>query len=614
MAMDSNPHLRRQNEKPYVAPNQFLHDMGTLCCVSTSQDLKTIQARVKHEGISFLTITLPDFAKDFERSLELGKVDHSLFHAFAFRGGLPLFLGGFLDLVFDRGDGRLLAEPSEDAIYAVRQLSLMFGKIKLECRDDRRAAAFAQFIECELDVIKSTGNFLRNDELVHQYQRVSTLLFGHLFDQCTKRLAWLLPKHGPGSTAERLTSNGKYVQTEWTDRLEMLFPHKRYLSSSRELSDLRLTCVNIREPWNERPVRVIDVPKTLKTPRIIAIEPACMMFMQQGLLEIITEELNRDYILKPLLSSLDQIPNQEMARIGSLTGNLATLDLSEASDRVSNQHVRLMLSNWDYLDQAVQAMRSRKADVPGHGVIHLAKFASMGSALCFAFEAMVFLTVIFVGIEQELRRPLTLKDVKRLRGQVRVYGDDIIVPVKFTRSVLMSLETFGFKVNMRKSFWSGKFRESCGKEYYNGHDVSITRVRRMLPTSRRHVDEIVSAVKLRNHLYKRGMWRSVRYLDSLLEDLIPFPAVGELSSALGKFSFLGYQTDKLDSDTQSPVVKAAVVKHRLPVDKLDDYGALLKFFLKREGPEMDLVVNGDHLERAGRPVSVDIKTRFVSSY
>lgn len=592
-----------------------VHDMGTLCCVSTSLDIKTIKTRVKHEGRSFLTITLPDFAKDLERALELGSVDHTLFRSFAFQRGLPRFLGGFLDLVFNRGDGRLLDIPSEDAIFALRQITLMMGKIKLPCRDDRKDAAFAQFIECELDVIRSTGNFFRNQDLVRDYERLSTLLFGDLFSSVEKRLGWVVPKHGPGSTAERLTSNGKYRQKEWTDRLEEVFPHKRFLSSSLQLSEDNLAAINIREPWNERPVRVIAVPKTLKTPRIIAIEPTCMQYMQQALLEQFTEELNRSYILKPLLSSLDQIPNQEMAKAGSLFGDLATLDLSEASDRVSNQHVRLMLRDWPALDQAVQAVRSRKAAVPNHGEIHLVKFASMGSALCFAFEAMVFLTVVFMGIERELRRHLTKKDIKSFFGQVRVYGDDIIVPVKYTRSVVDCLESFGFKVNLRKSFWNGKFRESCGKEYYNGHDVSITRVRRMLPTQRKHVDEIVSTVALRNHLYEAGLWRAVRYLDSLLEGLIPFPATGELSPGLGKRSFLGYQTEKMHSDLQMPVVKAAIVGHRIPTDKLDDYGALLKFFLKREAPEkVDSYVNEDHLERAGRPEFVNIKIRWVSSY
>jgi hypothetical protein len=350
------------------------------------------------------------------------------------------------------------------------------------------------------------------------------------------------------------------------------------------------------------------------------MEPSYVQFMQQAILEMIREEVKRDRLLFPLLSTKDQAPNQRAALEGSLYGNLATLDLSEASDRVSNLHVRSLMANFPILDGAVQATRSRKADVPGHGVVHLSKFASMGSALCFDMEQMVFLTVIFCAIEESLGHRLTRKDVKALSGQVRVYGDDIIVPVKYTHTVVRYLEAFGFKVNLRKSFWNGKFRESCGKEYYNGHDVSITRVRRMLPKQRQHVDEVVSTVALRNQFYLAGLWHAVRYLDSLLERIIPFPAVSSTSPGMGKVSFLGYQTDRVHSDLQMPLVRAATVRHRIPVDRLDDYGALLKFFLKRRNDVSETIVSADfsidknHLERAGRPDSADIKIRWVSSY
>ena len=599
--------------------HNVLHDMGTLCRVSTSLDLKTIETRVKHEGISFLTITLPDFAKDFERSLELGKVDHTLFRSFAFQRGLPRFCGGFLDQVFDRGTGVLLNEPDTDAIFAIRQITLLCGKILLPCRDDRVEAAFNQYIECELDIIKNISSFVNTHS--EQYERLGFVLYRDLFSRLANRLhrGDLVPKHGSGSTADRLLGNKKFVLQEWSARLESVFPFMVHLSSSYTLALANLSCVDIREPWNERPSRVISVPKTLKTPRIIAMEPSYMQFMQQGILEMIREEVERDYLLAPLLSTRDQSPNQRAALEGSLTGKLATLDLSEASDRVSNLHVRTLMTRFPLLDEAVQVTRSRKADVPGHGVIHLSKFASMGSALCFDMEAAVFLTVIFCAIEDCLGRRLTRKDIKSLSGQVRVYGDDIIVPVEYTQSVVSKLEAFGFKVNSRKSFWNGKFRESCGREYYNGHDVSITRVRRMLPKQRQQVDEIVSTVSLRNQMYLAGMWHSVRYLDSLLERIIPLPATGPASPGLGRLSFLGYQTDKLDPQLQMPLVKAATVRYRLPSDKLDDYGALLKFFLKRGDRTWthipaDSHFGKDHLERAGRPDSADIKIRFVSSY
>jgi len=106
-------------------------ELATWCCTSTSRDFETVTARVKHEGDEFLTITLPNFCTDFQKSLVEGRVDRNQFQGFAFTGSLPRFLGGFFDLVFDRGTGLLLDEPSVDAIYSIRQLTLMFGKILL---------------------------------------------------------------------------------------------------------------------------------------------------------------------------------------------------------------------------------------------------------------------------------------------------------------------------------------------------------------------------------------------------------------------------------------------------------------------------------------------------
>src|ERR1051326_445382 len=50
--------------------------------VADSRDLQTIRSRVKDQGLSFLTITLPNFCKDFERSLEVGYIDSTCFRAF----------------------------------------------------------------------------------------------------------------------------------------------------------------------------------------------------------------------------------------------------------------------------------------------------------------------------------------------------------------------------------------------------------------------------------------------------------------------------------------------------------------------------------------------------
>jgi len=573
-------------------------------------DLKKVQVRVKHEGLSFLTITLPNFGKDFEKSLDRGYVDRRLFTGFQFRGGLPLFLGGFLDRVFDRGSGLLLDEPDIDAILAVRQLTLMFGKILVPCSDARTHKAMKQFIQSEQEVRENDAQV--SPAMLADLRRVFRMLFGEMCDLLDQNI-WdqcHVPRHGPGATADKLSGNRKYEQKRWTQRLEEYFPMESFLIANSSYQE-ELNAVDLLEPGRELPVKVIPVPKTLKTPRIIAVEPTAMQYAQQSIQEMIYEYVKSNRQLFRFIGFTDQTPNQRLAQKGSLRGELATLDLSEASDRVSNQLVRALLSDWPFLHGAVDACRSRKADVPGFGVIRLAKFASMGSALSFPVEAMVFLTAAFLGIEKGLNKPLSPKRIQSFEGRVRVYGDDIIVPVDYVHPVVEALEHFGARVNSGKSFWTGKFRESCGKEFYGGHDVSIVRVRHLAPTQPGHATGIASWVSMRNQFYYAGYWDTCKWLDEYIRGVIKhFPVVLPSSPVLGRESFLGYEVQRIGRRLHDPQVKGYVISSPLPVDVLDGHGALLKGFLKRGDMP---IADRDHLERAGRPRAVNIVPRWASA-
>ena len=195
---------------------------------------------------------------------------------------------------------------------------------------------------------------------------------------------------------------------------------------------------------------------------------------------------------------------------------------------------------------------------------------------------------------------------------MRVYGDDLIIPVDCVHTVVDLLERYGARVGLSKSFWSGKFRESCGKEYYAGHDVSIVKVRNIFPSHRQQVAECESIVSLRNQMYSSGNWAVAAWLDSRIRKVFKhFPNVLPTSSALGRHSFLGYQSEKEDEHLHRPLVKAHVVSSVSPRDPLEGSGALLKFFLKRG---VEPTFDERHLERAGRPRTVYIKTRWVTPY
>lgn len=593
---------------------ELAQELGQWCRVSTTRDIQTVTRRFEEEGMSFLTITLPAFAVDFERGLADERVAPTMFQGFKKRGGLPLLLGGFLEQVFDRRTGVLLGHASPDAVFAIRQLTRLYSKILLPCSEERERKAFDGYIQVESELEEAEREWTLQG--IAEFSRVSRLLFGRVLTGMDLLCASgeLVPRHGKGTTAERLLGNQKFYQREWPKRLEQagfyadsfLIPNHRYYP--------HLEHVEFLDPGEERPSRVISVPKTLKTPRIIAAEPVCMQYAQQAIAGPLVELLEHDRVSQWFVGFTDQVPNQVLAREGSIDGGLATLDLSEASDRVSNQLVRHMLHGYTNLSEMVQACRSLQADVPHYGVKPLVKFASMGSALTFPIEAMVFCTLAFVGIERCLDSKLTEDDVKSFRGQVRVYGDDIVVPVQYAVSVSEVLESFGFKVNTRKSFWTGKFRESCGKDYFKGRDVSVVKVRRVAPASRRDVEEIVSMVSLRNQLYHRGFVTTVDILDLYLGKLLRhYPRVNPNSPLLGRHS-IDVTIDEMCPRTHKPLARGYVVKETLPENRVDDHQALLKVFLMNFEKDSLPAVDANHLERSGRPSGVALKLTKADPY
>jgi len=593
--------------------NILAQEMASRCSTSTTLDIKTVRGRCEHEGLSFLTITLPSFGKDFQYCLDQGLVDSNAFLSFRKTGGcLPSFLRGFMSRVFHLDNGILKDDPCIESIYAIRQLTLIFSKIEIPCTPERERRAMHEYVLCDREVNENDSILDSSD--FDELSRLASLLFGPLLTRVDSDIynERIVPRHGPGATADRLTSNGKYYTEYWTERLESVFHVGDFLSPSpRFQTEEWHAAINHLEPGMEMPSRVISVPKTQKTPRIIAIEPSSVQYVQQGLLESLNKWTDRD-LIGQFISSRDQEPNQLLAQEGS-RGSLATLDLSEASDRVSSRHVSSILASNPLAKEAMFACRTLRADVPGEGIITLSKFASMGSALCFPLEAMVFLTLIFLGIEKERGyRFVDRREISSFIDRVRVYGDDIIVPVDYVHTVIETLEHFGAKVNRRKSFWTGRFRESCGKEYFDGHDVSIVKLRRMFPSSRQCVAETEKLVAFRNHLYTYGCWATCQWLDEILRKVLKhFPCIESTSSALGRVSFLGYQAEKWHDDLHIPLVKACVSSARPPADRLDGQAALLKYFLKRSDlPRFD----EGHLERAGRPRTAYIKARWVTPY
>lgn len=212
--------------------------------------------------------------------------------------------------------------------------------------------------------------------------------------------------------------------------------------------------------------RITAVPKNAKTDRVIAIEPTMNMFVQKGIGGLIRSRLRRVGI-----NLNDQRLNQLGALTGSIDGSLATIDLKNASDSVSLELCRLLLPpDWML---ALEQCRSPIGVLPDGEVIPYQKVSSMGNGFTFELESLLFWAIC---------RAVGEVTTKTRDRRLLVYGDDIVIPTDLVEPVLEALSFFGFTPNMEKSFWDGPFRESCGKHYFNGVDVTPFYIREDIDT------------------------------------------------------------------------------------------------------------------------------------
>jgi AcrR family transcriptional regulator len=614
----------KSNVSDYTELARRIYLDACLHCVAkvSKRDLRTIRSRVQKQGLSFLTITLPDFCSDFERSLEQGVVDPSLFRYFRKSGAIPAFLQDMLGRIFDKETGRIYDNekitPTEASsiVESVRQICLAFKKTKLPCDPKRVRKAMEGFVATERDL--SLFQLPTEDRII--FDDVSFMLWSRYISRI--RVDMLVPKHGPGNTAERYSPNGKWRWRVWHDRLEPYFPFigcALPLLSSEEtlLEEGMLKEVRFVLEDDEQPSRVVDVPKTMKGPRIIAIEPCCNQYTQQAVKDVLYDVLERNSLTGGHINFADQSVNQRLAMSSSIDGRFATIDLKDASDRVPRElALQLFDSNPDLRD-AIDSCRSKRAALPDGRIVYLNKFASMGNALCFPVEAMYFYTICVVALLRFHNLPVSRATIERVARDVYVYGDDLIVPTNAATAVFDHLQRYNCKVNDRKTFYRGSFRESCGVDAYRGHDVTPVYVTRHPPENRRDASELISWVSAGNHFYKKGYYQTSSFLFDKVERILgKLPYISENSGALGK-KWWG-KTDKsllrTSRSTHALEIYAWVPSPVYVPDQLDGIPALFKSLQKLDRL-VDLTLPRDKkpLERSVLHGAAALKRRWVPS-
>jgi hypothetical protein len=210
-----------------------------------------------------------------------------------------------------------------------------------------------------------------------------------------------------------------------------------------------------------------SVPKNIETNRTICTEPSLNMFYQLGAGKILERVLKKfhgvDLSLQPEI-------NKELARLGSIDGSFATIDLSKASDTISLSLVQYLLPPIAF--RTLIDLRSSRT-IYKDEEIELNMISSMGNGFTFPLQTLIFATLV--------RATYLHKGIIPRVGTMRnysVFGDDIICSNRVYNDVISVLNDCGFTVNIQKSYNTGSFRESCGGDFFKGHDIRGVYIRK----------------------------------------------------------------------------------------------------------------------------------------
>ncbi len=562
---------------PTMLLQRILLDVGLQLSDTIDLDYREICSRYEKEGMSFLTITLPSLDDALLRGLTNGRLcrtDYVGFRSRGRNGSLPALLSGFFRRIF-HDDGSIRKEPDVCAIQAIRQVTRLFKKVELPCSTPRIKAAYERYLSNDREVDWRRHRTPLDTRLLSS---ISGFLWAGL-EVLSGELYCFPGVFGPGATAERLKRNERFTIRQWPERAEGSFPSSFYASHNECANSL--VGLSYIPSAAEEPVRVVQVPKTLKTPRTISVEPSYMMLMQQSIAKPLMVYLESERFGFQSIRFSDQSVNRSLARSGSIDGRLSTIDLKDASDLVDFDLVRTIFRGVapSFLNM-IEDCRTTTARMPSGTIVPLKKFASMGSAMCFPIESMVFFTIVMYAIVKSTGRVPSRSYLEYISKKVAVYGDDIIVPTKMAPVVMDTLEDFGLKVNRDKSFHTGLFRESCGGDYYKGVDVTPAYVRQWDDTGTlSKPSHRVAYTSLSNTFYMKGLWHASQYLRDGISSKLSKP-VPLARHPIGVLHFSSYLYDSnLSWDTSLHGYRVRGSRVRVPSE--DDSPSDLSGFLQR---------------------------------
>lgn len=541
------------------------------------------------EDPDYLYRDLPRYGKAFDKGLSSG-----WFHNPLKRVWFP----ELLELIFDQ-NGRVCDLADANAIFFMRQLCYMFKKVNAQCPQHLVNDEVTEFHRIERDMRPYTLNWMEDKLDVNQaisFNDVGIVgvpdslvrLFGSLANRFASELGRLdpyeiQPRHGPGAVSDRKVGSDKYSFKDWPSKLDGTFPYD-YFASPNLLSEIEAR--NYRN--HEHPARLLAVPKTPVKPRLIASEPTYHQYIQGGIMMWLRKKLPKS--LRLCMNFRDQGPSRDAALSASKSGLYSTVDLSSASDRLSLWTVeRFFVRNPSFL-HAVHACRSRYLHdrILTGTYCTLKKYAPQGNATTFPIQSIVYATACITAYLFERRLSLCRKNILKACREVRVFGDDLIVPKDCLVTLYLILSFLGLKVNMSKTHEDGWFRESCGMDAFKGHNVTPVYVNNLryesTPTS------LSSVVDTSNNAMKSGLFSlAVALQDEIFKVSKPslFPITNGELGCLHLFSFgpERYQSVKVSRTLQRSETLGYQVTSRQKLQKRDNELSLLQYFVEDPAPD-----------------------------
>jgi hypothetical protein len=554
------------------------------------RDLVTLEKRFEHEGYGFLAIALPSFCDAIVDGLATRQFSCPSGFSKANGQAIPKLFSGMLSKVFDPSSG-LLKDPkliNFGVIKLLREILYLFKKTQLSDTSsmelDRKAKS--EFFQND-DLIKP--HIMRSD-YVHHLEYVCRVL---LPDLSVRDLASITCKHGPGAVSEGLKGNQKWsslvdpilnyrFDTQLLGYDDISIQMRPFLHRNDLITDdvVVATALSFSDGASSCNARLVTVPKNSTSARTITVEPMLNQFVQQGLNIELRSSIERCPVLSQCLALTDQTENQKLALEGSLTDEWATIDLKSASDLLSVKLVEIVFGTHGIFLDAMLDCRTKKVECDGIAR-SISKFAGMGNALTFPVQSICFASLAIAAILYSQGKKPDYRNVKRAARHIRVYGDDIIIRKQYAHPVVNWLISAGLKVNTKKSFLEGNFKESCGVDAYLGVDITPIYLRYRPDDSSTDPNAIASLVSTSNQAWLRGLYSFSACLQNEVETRLRkrLPLVSKDSGALGWHTHRDYMTaHKWNHVLQRLETRASKLFSLKRRDVLDGYGALLKFF------------------------------------